>query len=99
MYTRVDFDNDVAEIERDSQALSMEIAAGRIDGFTALKVQAGLDKALSKCKGRLFATRMLLADADKRASCDDKKNHTQLCRCRKYHKMVAKEELDNADIT
>jgi hypothetical protein len=97
MYSRAQFEEDMEQIEQDSQGISRLVAAGKMSGLESLAYTKMIDNAKLKCKGRLFGTRMILADGDKKSKCADKKNHVQLCYCKKLHKFQAEQENENAE--
>lgn len=53
----------------------------QVSGLDSKRMTATLERVRRKLKGRLFNTRMMLADAGKKSNCDAPKFHTQPCQC------------------
>jgi hypothetical protein len=68
LYSRAQYEVDLETIEKASQGISKLVAAGRITGFEAISATKALDSMAAKCKGKLLATRSILADKDSRAT-------------------------------
>jgi len=54
----------------------------KVSGLESFKLESILERCRLKVKGRLFMTRMILAEGDAKAKCNEPDNHTQPCKCR-----------------
>jgi hypothetical protein len=95
LYTRKDYDLDMEDIERQSQAISRFVveageAGNRSAGLQAIRFEAILERKRNKAKGKLLATRSILADNDAKGACDDRAAHRAGCKCRRLNKFLNK---------
>ncbi len=51
-------------------------------GFAANALEAKLERARRKIRGKLLGTRLILGDNDKKPRCNNKVNHRQPCFCK-----------------
>lgn len=91
LYTRADYERDLAICDAMDSMVTSRVALGEIDGFKALSFWNKIEQLRRTHKGKLLGTRMILADNDKKAKCDDKENHNQPCRCLNYKKFKLNE--------
>lgn len=64
LYSRANYDADLDAIERANQGITRLVAARAITGFDALKATSALEEHARYCKGKLLATRSILAGND-----------------------------------
>jgi hypothetical protein len=64
LYTRADYEADVAASDAMSIQATRELLLGVIDGFTKLRVDFLVEEFQKKCKGKLFGTRLRMLDKE-----------------------------------